>query len=84
MPSSDSIGALDQLAHDLRTSLTIARLQLRLVKRGTPGLTEPERHAFETLCTNLEATLLDAANHLTVFLDGAPVVTPDRLADQSR
>jgi hypothetical protein len=82
MPPSDS-AALDQLAHDLRTSLTIARLQLRLVKRGTPGLSEAERHAFQTLCANLEATLLDAANHLTVFLDGAPAATLDQSADQS-
>jgi hypothetical protein len=80
MPSSNS-DALDQLAHDLRTSLTIARLQLRLVKRGSPGLGDSERHALQTLCANLEATLLVAANHLTTFLDGALAVTPDQSDD---
>ncbi len=80
---SPNAEALNQFAHDLRSSLTIAHLQLKRIARGSPGLSASERQELESLCANLDRTLLEAAAELTTFMNAARPATPDQSNDQS-
>jgi len=82
MPFPDA-EALNQFAHDLRTSLTIAHLQLKRIARGSPGLDASERQELQSMCANLERTLLEAAIALATFVNAASAATLDQSDDRS-